>query len=169
MGVEAEGVDEFLFAVPVAFPAQSRECVKSLRSGETGPECDVARHIRSIARNGSGVAGRIAALYSDRAGIAVVHAQQHPDGGGLPGTVGAEEPVYLTARNLQVKAVDGAQATEGFYENCDFDGVFGIDCSGGARSADSVDDADGGGANSRGANSGGGIGRNGLPPLHRSA
>ena len=56
---------------------------------------------------GDRVAPGVAAEQLGPAGVGPQQAQQDPDGGGLAGPVGAEEPVYLAGPHLQVEPVEG--------------------------------------------------------------
>ena len=58
----------------------------------------------------------------DLAGIAAEQAEQHADGRGLAGPVGAEEAVHLSDLDLQVDAIEGTSGAEGLHEAPGLDG-----------------------------------------------
>jgi hypothetical protein len=57
-----------------------------------------------------------------RAGGRGDHAEEHPQGGGLPGAVGAEEADHRALLDLEAEAVDGEDVAEAFGESVDVDG-----------------------------------------------
>jgi hypothetical protein len=57
----------------------------------------------------------------DLAGVRFEEAAHHGDGGGLSGTVRAEESVDLTSGDVEADAIDGADRTERFGEPVDFE------------------------------------------------
>ncbi|GAB1824290.1 hypothetical protein HerbRD11066_74540 [Herbidospora sp. RD11066] len=48
------------------------------------------------------------------AAVAVEEAEHDPQGGGLPGAVGAEEAVDLSGTHLEIEPVEGADVAEAF-------------------------------------------------------
>jgi DNA-binding transcriptional regulator GbsR (MarR family) len=70
-----------------------------------------------------GVAPRVAAEQGDPAGVGPQQAEQDPDGGGLPRSVGTEEAVHLAGRHLEVEPVEGTGRPEGLHQTGDLDRI----------------------------------------------
>ena len=63
------------------------------------------------------------AVDGGRAGVGADQAEQHPQGGGLAGAVGAEEPGDRAGVDGEGQVVDGGHAAEALGEPVDLDGV----------------------------------------------
>jgi hypothetical protein len=87
--------------------AQPAEQVDDLAAGEVGPQRDVAGHVRQPPVQRGRVAPRVAAQQPRGTPVGAQQAQQDPDGGGLAGSVGAEEAVHLPGAHGEVEPVQG--------------------------------------------------------------
>jgi hypothetical protein len=88
--------------VQPAEEVQELDHPQPLRQGEvTGREADVSGGLAAVA-------GQAVLHDLDPAGVGGHHAEQHQQGGGLAGAVGAEERDALAGRDREVEAVDGA-------------------------------------------------------------
>jgi hypothetical protein len=93
-------------------PPQPAEQVDHLAAGQVRPQRHVAGHVRQPTVQRDRVVPGIAAEQPGRAGVGAHQAEQDTDGGGLPGTVGAEEAMHFTGPHGQVESVQGAHLPE---------------------------------------------------------
>jgi len=82
-------------------------------------------------QDGPDPAGRVGELAigpaadGGRAGVGGDQAEEHPEGGGLAGPVGAEEAGHRPRLDLEAELVDGEHVAETFGESLDTDGRHG--------------------------------------------
>ncbi len=94
--IEVEPLDEFGTADLVETTPEPTQQIDGLAPGEVGPQLDITRDVCHPAMKRHGVEPRVAPEHLDPARVRPQQPEQHPNGGRLPGTVGAEEPVHLT-------------------------------------------------------------------------
>jgi hypothetical protein len=111
-GVQVEALQQLGAAPRVQPAAQPAEQVDHLATGQARPQRDVPGDVGQPPVQRGRVGPRVAAEQPRGTGIRPHQAQQHPDRGGLPGAVGAEEAVHLTGTHGQVQPVQGAGAPE---------------------------------------------------------
>jgi hypothetical protein len=93
--VEVEALQHLCAAGLLQPAAHPGEHVDDLAAAEVRPGRDVARDVGEAAVQGRCLAPRVAAEHGRRAGVRPQQSEEHPDGGGLAGPVGAEEAVHL--------------------------------------------------------------------------
>ena len=99
--VQLEPLDQLGAPLLVEPAAQPAEQVDGLAAGEVGPQVHVAGHVGQPAVQLGGLAPRVAAEQPDLARVLAQQAEQHPDGRGLAGAVGAEEAVHLARATVR--------------------------------------------------------------------
>jgi len=124
-GVEVEALEQVGAAVPVEASAQAAEQVDHLAAGEVRPQGDVTGHVGQAPVQGSCVAPGVAAQQARTTRVRVQQPEQHPQGGGLAGPVGAEEAVHLARGNGEVEVVQGPGAAEELGQAADVDDRWG--------------------------------------------
>ena len=92
--------------------SQATEDVDRLAAGEVGPEGHVARDVRESAMQRDGISPRIAPEQLDVSRVGAQQAEQDSDGRRLAGPVRPEEPVHLSQRDRQIKAVERPGGSE---------------------------------------------------------
>src|SRR5689334_1087563 len=95
--------------------------VDGLKTGQVGPQRDIAGHVRDAPVQPDSVAPRITAEQPNRAAVGAKQPEQHPDGGGLARTVRAEEAGDVAGCDSQVEAVERPGAAERLGQTPDFD------------------------------------------------
>src|SRR5665648_770168 len=114
--VELEPLDELLAPGRVLRAAQLAQQVDRLPAGQVRPQVHVAGDVGEPPVQRDGVPPWVATEESRLAAVLAQQAEQHPDGRGLAGAVGPEEPVHLAAADRQVNAVESPGAAEGLGE-----------------------------------------------------
>ncbi len=102
--------------------SESTEEVDDLATAQVRPQGDVPRHIGETAMQLGRLPPRVAPEQPDLTRVCAEQTEQHPDGGGLPGAVGAEEAVDLALADPEVQTVECAGAAEGLDQVLDVDG-----------------------------------------------
>jgi hypothetical protein len=120
--VQVEQLQQLGPALGVQPAPQPAQQVDDLAAGQGRPQGHVPGHIGQPAVQGDGVTPGVAAEQLGGAGVGPQQPQQDPDGGGLAGAVGAEEPVHLAGPDLQLQPVKGAGGAEGLDQPRDRDG-----------------------------------------------
>jgi len=108
---------------------EEREALEVLRAGEVGVELRALDEpCHAVERVDTGVAPG-AAEDLDRAGVGSDEPEQHPEEGGLPGAVGAQDAVDLALGDLQGQVVDRDQLPVGLRDVDGLDREWGVHCS----------------------------------------
>jgi hypothetical protein len=119
--VEVEQLQQLVPVPGVEATPEAAQQVDHLAAGQVRPQGHVPGDIGEAAVQGDRVAPGVAAEQLGPAGVGPQQAQQDPDGGGLAGPVGAEEPVYLAGPHLQVEPVEGPGGAEALHQSRDRD------------------------------------------------
>jgi len=120
--VQLEPLQQLVPPDRVEVAAQPAEDVDDLAARQLRPQADVARHVRQPPVQGYGVAPGIAAQQPDLARVCPQQSEQHTDGRGLAGAVGAEEAVHLTRGDVQIQPVQRTGPSEGLHQPRDENG-----------------------------------------------
>ena len=123
MRVQPEALDQLGASRSIDAAPHPGQQVDDLAAGQGWPQRDIAGHIGDLTVQGDGIGPRVASQYPHRPAVTAGQAEQDPDGGGLAGTIGAEEAVHLTLAHGHVESVQRLRAAESFTQALDFDRI----------------------------------------------
>jgi hypothetical protein len=106
----------------VVHPAEQRRVGQQLTPSEAVEQAEVLREHPDPSLHLTRLGPDVPAVDQDPAGIGTEQPGDHPEGGGLPGTVGAEQAEERAAGDVEVERVDGVGGTEPLVEAADRDG-----------------------------------------------
>jgi hypothetical protein len=101
--------------------AHPQQQVDHLTAAEVGPQAHVSRDVRQAAMQVGRASPGILVEKAHLPGVLADQTQQDPQGGGLAGAVGAEEPVHLARPDREVEAVQRPGGAEGLDQTVDVD------------------------------------------------
>src|SRR5204862_742301 len=107
-------------AAQAVHPAEEADV---LVHGQVLVERETLRHVADAALDAFRIAPHVGAAYDGGARGGPQQSAQHADGGGLAGTVAAEEAEDLAGAHVERHVIDGHEVAEALREIADLDGV----------------------------------------------